>query len=65
MKARQSLMDGMPVRPPERVHFSAAAADAKAMASCTAQARADRERIGAVEDVAGACRVDDGNGIGG
>ncbi len=37
MKARQSLMDGMPVRPPERVHFSAAAADAKAMASCTAR----------------------------
>src|ERR1044072_9240439 len=35
MKARQSLMDGIPARPPERVHFSAAAADANAMASAT------------------------------
>ncbi len=35
MKARQSLMEGIPARPPERVHFSAAAAAANAMASCT------------------------------
>ena len=33
MKARQSLMEGIPARPPERVHFSAAAAAANAMAS--------------------------------
>src|SRR5262249_19650517 len=36
MKATQSSMVGMPARPPGRMHFSAAAADANDMASCTA-----------------------------
>ena len=58
-------MDGIPARPPEWVHFSAAVAAANAMASPHVQAGADRKGVGAVEDVAGARGVDDVDGIGG
>ena len=65
MKARHSLMEGIPFAAAGVGAFQRGRRRRKRHGILHVEAGADRERIGAVEDVARARGVDDGDGIGG
>ena len=57
-KRSTSSRRGAPARPPKRVHLMAAAAEAKRIAAALALSLRQRQREGAMPDIAGAERID-------